>query len=56
MVDDNISAGETVSAVLKNALTGTVQKIDKESKSKYKIEIKVTVLATGEIHRYEATR
>lgn len=56
MINEPIGTGEKVSAVLKNATTGEKRVIDGQPK-KYKVEIKVTDLATGKvIYTHEDTR
>lgn len=54
MVNDKLNTGETVSAVLRKVQTGEKQVTDE--KPKYKVEVKITNLDTGEIHSYEVTR
>lgn len=55
MVNEKISAGETVAAVLRNVETG-VKRIVDNAGPKYKVEVIVTNLETGEKHSYEVKR
>ena len=52
-LDDDVRTGETVSAILRNVETGEKRVIES---AKYKIEVTVTDLRTGEVHKYEAKR
>ncbi len=60
MVNETISAGETVCAVLTNAKTGEKRTIDqsraKSSEPTYKIELIITDIQTGRVQRYEVKR
>ncbi len=47
-IDEKVSMGETVSAVLTNAKTGETRVIGGKSK-KYKVEIRAIDLKTGEV-------
>ena len=56
-VNENLSAGETVSAVLTNAITGEKRVVGEAKKEpRYKIEITVTDLITGDVQKHETTR
>lgn len=59
-LNDRVSLGETVSAVLTNVKTGEKRVIDDkglQKEAKYKIEVTVTDLRTGEVYfKYEAKR
>jgi hypothetical protein len=60
MINDEMKTAETVSAILKNALTGEETVIDGNSVPKseptYKYEIKITNLKTGDVRTIEAKR
>ena len=56
-INEKINAGETVGAVLTNVKTGEKTVVGGAPKEpRYKVEVKVTDLQTGEIHRFEGTR
>ncbi len=59
-INEKLNAGETVGAVLTNVKTGKKTVVGgappPKKEARYRIEIKVTDLLTGEIHKYEATR
>ena len=57
-INEKMNAGETVSAVLTNAKTGKKRVVGGAPKKglRYKVEVKITDLQTGEIHKYEANR
>lgn len=59
MINDKMNLGEMVSAVLTNAKTGEKRVIDEKGlrkEAKYRVEVKVTNLETGEVHTYEQLR
>ena len=59
MINDKMETAETVSAVLTNAKTGQKRIIEENSpqaKAKYRIEVKVTNLETGEVQTYDDSR
>lgn len=59
-INEKLNAGETVGAVLTNVKTGKKTVVggapSPKKEPRYRVEVKVTDLETGEIHRYEATR
>lgn len=59
-INEKMNCGESVVAVLKNAATGEKRVIDDVQfgtpSAKYKFEVKVTNLRTGEVHKYEVER
>lgn len=57
-INEKLEGGETVSAVLTNVKTGEVKIVGEAPKSapKYRVEVTVINLETGEVHKYEATR
>ncbi len=59
-INEKLSTGETVGAVLTNVKTGKKTVVggapSPKKEARYKVEVKVTDLLTGEIHKYEARR
>ena len=59
-INEKLKTGETVGAVLTNAKTGEKRFVGgaptPKAEPRYKVEVKITDLKTGEIHKYEATR
>ncbi len=60
MVNENINAGETVLAVLRNAETGEKRTIEQpraeSSEPTQKIEVIITDLQTGRVQHFEVKR
>ena len=56
-LNEKLSMGETVSAIIKNAETGETRVIGTPPPTPtYKVEVTVTNLQTGEVHNYTTTR
>lgn len=57
MINENLNAGETVAAILQNALTGEKRVVGEAKKEpRYKVVITVTDLETGDVQTHETTR
>ncbi len=54
MPDDTIGCGEKVSAVIRNTETGKVTRIEHtDTEPRYRVNIRVTDLKTGEVEEIE---
>ena len=56
-INEKLEGGEEVSAILTNVKTGETRTVGGKKKTlKYRVEMTITNLETGEVHKYEATR
>ncbi len=56
-INDEVNSGEEVSAVLTNAATGEKRIVGEPKRApKYRVEVTITNLETGKVHKYETTQ